>query len=251
MKHPTIWKRLSVAYAIAVILAACAQIEPTRPTLTPTPTYRPTWTANPALMPASPDAEQRNGDMLAALKQTVQPTPLSQARTNETGLIPGQTTEQQVVNLLGEPAKKGMVSRGRSFWEWGGVLGAASLRVAFSNGVVIQVERTVRDLTAKALVVQYGGPEFVLFHPNPVYYNPNNGTLAPPRPTWHELVYPTRGISFYVGPIYGWFSESIPADTPIYEEHYFVPVTIFEWVEREKPYWEKHWYIGQWTGAGQ
>lgn len=172
----------------------------------------------------SPDPEWRTREAQAVLSQTRQATPLPRAMPNETGLIPGQTTQTEAF-AREDWLSKSIWSNGRHY-----NFSVRGYWVAFAGDLVEQVDLSGSAGVASTVIAQYGPPELVVFYLRP-----------------YMFVYPTRGVAFQI--------RCVPSTSlclndltqvPVVARYYFIPMTLNEWVAREQPYWPEGHYIQAW-----
>lgn len=237
-------KMVFLLSAILVSIISCQSVSFESPTSHPT---RPTGTATLS-----------NEAILDELVKTPELTPIAFASPNETGIIPGHSTEDQVSHVLGEPTRKN-VSQSMTIWNWRRPIIQHLESVSFSQGIVQEITLEVESATAETIVAEQGIPELVVMYPK---YEQSTlatpVTSAPFGPPFGFLVYPSKGILFeiYCDPGFIQFRQScpsvqsctgVPRQIPVILKKYFIPTTIIQWV-RQQPRSDRAFCIRPWTG---
>lgn len=246
--------RILVLVLLTALLSSCASPMGTTSQAVPqpatvmsnpgVPSARPTSTISTPEFTGTPTVT--NSAVLTAIASTPRPTRLHTALSNETGIIPGESTEKDVEGHLGKPR----VNRG-TVWSYNTPLVPGLAEVRFSRGLVQEIMLwTYSEPASSTIIDQLGPPELVAYFPRPE--RPVSSvpvTEPPPGPPSGELVYASRGVLFH------FFCNEAGLQTcpgvsrkaPIYYKVYFVPMTVQDWVTQQSlP--TGSFYIRQWAG---
>ncbi len=216
------------------------------PTVTDMPT--PTATSTPTIRPSIGTPTPSNDQVIALLAQTPQPTLMSVAPPNETGIIPGLTTEDQVIALAGQPW-----SKNRANWSYNSSKMPDLQSVLFSRGIVREINVETLNMTAETVVLQYGPPDLVAYYF--IKDSPSNipVTAAPLGPPFGYLVYLSKGIEFSFSCRHFLYENGVRSCPGLEREanvdykKYHIPMTITDWLSQQ-PNSSDNLYIRPWTG---
>ncbi|MCP4540961.1 MAG: hypothetical protein GY832_27820 [Chloroflexi bacterium] len=123
------------------------------------------------------------------------------------GLVPGQSTKEQVIAILGEPDDISQVEAEN--WEYWNYYGKVIVVLSLDDKVVEWIWITERTHTLGEVIDKYGEPELILLtHPD---------TCSPDEYQVTNLDYPKQGVHVVLWDIPPYFRDFVVTDLMYFE----------------------------------
>lgn len=182
-----------------------------------------------------------NSEILNTVQTTVWPSPVPGVPRNETGIVPGRTTDKDVKALLGEPESIYDLKGKRAWWYLECYSCPGIKLVTFEGNTVWEVKiNPPGGFTADQIIRENGTPEMVVLIQAP----PMD---VPPEPV-ALLSYSSKGIYFEL-----WCKtdpnqscNGVRRQAHAYSKVYSVPMTSADWIRKQGLVFPLN--ISKWTG---